>query len=86
MVEILTDGNVRGLDRLAIRTLEKRKQLPNEVVNLMLVYFFNAFANKVYHRNDLSRLYNYWAYKKVYSVSEAKKMMQVDISQILQDL
>ncbi|WML47257.1 hypothetical protein RCG23_17320 [Neobacillus sp. PS3-34] len=86
MVSELTNGNIRGLEMLALRTLANRRQLPAVVVNVLLVYFFSTFANKVYDRNDLSRMYDYWATKHVLTFAQAKEMTQNDINVLLQRL
>ncbi|WP_026696066.1 hypothetical protein [Peribacillus kribbensis] len=79
----LTGGNIRGLDRLAMRSLSQRKQLPLAVVNVLLVYFFTTFSNKVYDRNDLARVYDHWAKNQVYTFTQAKHAATVDIHTIL---
>ncbi|GLB60882.1 hypothetical protein [Cytobacillus sp. NCCP-133] len=86
MVERLTDGNIRGLEKIALGTLTNRKQLPADVVNVLLVYFFSAYANEVYDRNDLARLYDYWSSSYVYSFSKAQEMTEQNIDQVLSGL
>ncbi|MCA1038332.1 hypothetical protein LCM00_02315 [Bacillus infantis] len=83
MVTRLTGGKVRGLENLAIRSLSSRKQLPKEAVNVLLVYFYDAFAHQVYDRNSLARLYDYWATKNVRSFAAARDMTKIDIKTIL---
>lgn len=79
VAEKVIGGPVRGLDKLALGALPRKKALPNIVLNLMVAYFFSSFAHKVYHRNDLSTLYNYWVTKRVSTRSHAKQMMEEDI-------
>ncbi|KON88687.1 hypothetical protein AF332_19005 [Sporosarcina globispora] len=86
MVENITGGNIRGLEKIALGTLASRKQLPPNVVNVLLVYFFSTFANKVYDRNDLARLYDYWASNHVYSFAKAMEMTDEDIEKVLAGL
>jgi replication initiation and membrane attachment protein DnaB len=84
MVTKLTGGNVRGLENLALRSLNTRRQLPKEVINVMLVYFYNTYASQVYDRNSLARLYDYWATKQVRSFAAARDMTKIDIRTILE--
>ncbi|WP_409304050.1 hypothetical protein [Peribacillus sp. SCS-155] len=84
IVSQVTNGKIRGLDKLALNTLSQRKRLPAVVVNVLLVYFFNTFKNKVYDRKDLARVYDHWANKGVQTFSQAIGMTQVDIHEILQ--
>ncbi|WML48667.1 hypothetical protein RCG23_00485 [Neobacillus sp. PS3-34] len=87
MLLTLTNGNIRGLDTLVLNTLlSKKRLLPPIVVNALLVYFFNSFAEKVYDRNDLSRLHDYWLAKRVCTFSQAREMFKEDINQVLQRL
>jgi replication initiation and membrane attachment protein DnaB len=86
MVEHLTGGKLRGLEKLALVTLANRKQLPPNVVNVLIVYFFSTFVNKVYDRNDLARLYDYWASNHVYSFAKAKEMTEEKIENVLAGL
>ncbi|HZG71674.1 MAG TPA: hypothetical protein VEY51_09080 [Chondromyces sp.] len=83
IVTDITDGNVRGLDKLALESLYNRKKLPSLVVNVLVVYFFNAYRNTVYDRKDLARIYDYWAQHKVQTFFDAMRMAQMDIKQIL---
>ncbi|MBT2689875.1 hypothetical protein J7I93_16940 [Bacillus sp. ISL-47] len=83
MVEHLTGGNIRGLEKIALGTLANRRQLPPNVVNVLLVYFFSTFENKVYDRNDLARLYDYWSSNHVYSFSKAQEMTEENIENVL---
>ncbi|WP_026584100.1 hypothetical protein [Bacillus sp. J33] len=86
MVERLTDGNIRGLEKIALSALANRKQLPANVVNVLLVYFFSTFANKVYDRSDLARLYDYWASNHVFTLAKAQEMTEENIENILSGL
>lgn len=83
MVEHLTGGKIRGLEKIALATLANRKRAPYNVVNVLIVYFFSAFGNKVYDRNDLARLYDYWASNHVYSFAKAQEMTEENIEKIL---
>lgn len=86
MVEKLTNNNVRGLENIALRSLVTRKKLPAEVVNILLVYFYSTYANQVYNRNDLARLYDYWASKEIRTMSQAIDLTKEDIDQITRSL
>ena len=86
MVAKLTNNNVRGLENIALRSLSTRNKLPANVVNVLLVYFFNTFVNQVYNRNDLARIYDYWASKEVRNVPKAVEMTEEDIEQVLKTL
>ncbi|MBM7694103.1 replication initiation and membrane attachment protein DnaB [Peribacillus deserti] len=85
MLQELTSGNIRGLDKLALRTLSQRKQLPLAVVNVLLVYFFSTYGNKVYDRNSLARVYDHWAKNNVLTFSQAKEAASIDIVDILEN-
>lgn len=86
MVEKLTNNNIRGLENIALRSLATRKKLPTGVVNILLVYFYSTYANQVYNRNDLARLYDYWASKEIRTMSQAIDMTKEDIEQITKSL
>lgn len=86
MVEKLTDNNVRGLENIALRSIATRNKLPQNVVNVLLVYFYGTFANQVYNRNDLARIYDYWASKNIRTISQAIEMTNEDIEQIVTTL
>ncbi|HAQ06930.1 MAG TPA: hypothetical protein DCR24_05170 [Bacillus bacterium] len=86
MVQKLTDNNLRGLENIALRSLSTRNKLPGNVLNVLLVYFFSTFANQVYDRNDLSRIYDYWASKEIRTVSQGVEMSKEDIQQVLTTL
>ena len=86
MVEKLTNNNIRGLENIALRSLSTRNKLPGNVVNVLLVYFFSTFANQVYDRNDLSRIYDYWASKEIRTVPQSVEMSKEDIEQVLTNL
>ncbi|OCA81590.1 hypothetical protein A8F94_22235 [Bacillus sp. FJAT-27225] len=83
VLRTVTKGKVRGLDLLALRIVMARNKLPIEVVNVMLVYFFKHFANMVYDRNDLLKVYDYWLKHNVRTHSDAEKMTDIDICSIL---
>ena len=86
VVEKLTNNNIRGLENIALRSISTRKKLPASVVNVLLVYFFSAFANQVYNRNDLARIYDYWASREVRTISQAIEMTNENIEQVLNTL
>ena len=83
MLQVLTNGNIRGLDKLALRTLDQRKQLPMAVVNVLLVYFFSTYSNKVYDRNSLARVYDHWAKNNIKTFSQAKDAASINILDIV---
>lgn len=86
VVEKVTNGNVRGLDKIALSNFSRRGQLPTTVENMLLAYFFNEFANKVYDRNSLSRMHDYWVTRKVTTVSQAEEMMKKDIHVVMEEI
>ncbi|ALC90764.1 hypothetical protein AM500_13930 [Bacillus sp. FJAT-18017] len=83
VLKAATNGNVRGLDMLALRMVMARNKLPVEVVNVMIVYFFKTFANTVYDRNDLLKIYDHWLKHNVQTFVQAKQMTATDIHTIL---
>ena len=83
IVKEVTKGNVRGLDMLALRLVLARNKLPIEVINVMLVYFFKHFANTVYDRNDLLKIYDYWLKHNVKTHREAVNFAAIDIYSIV---
>lgn len=86
VLKVITGDKIRGLDKLALSSLSAKRKLPEGIRNLLLAYFFSEFANKVYHRNDLSRIYDYWAAKKVMTVQQAEEMMKKDIHTVLKKI
>jgi replication initiation and membrane attachment protein DnaB len=86
VVEKLTNNNIRGLENIALRSISTRKKLPANVVNVLLVYFYSHYGNQVYNRNDLARLYDYWASKEVRTLTQAIEITQEDIEQVLKNL
>jgi len=86
VVEKLTNNNIRGLENIALRSISTRKKLPASVVNVLLVYFFSAYANQVYNRNDLARIYDYWASREVRTIPQAIEMTNENIEQVLNTL
>jgi replication initiation and membrane attachment protein DnaB len=86
VVEKLTNNNIRGLENIALRSISTRKKLPANVVNVLLVYFFSTFANQVYNRNDLARLYDYWASNEVRTMQQAVEMTNENIEKVLNTL
>jgi replication initiation and membrane attachment protein DnaB len=83
MVEKLTNNNVRGLENIALSSISTRNKLPKNVVNVLLVYFYSTFANQVYNRTELARIYDYWASKDIRTMSQAIEMTNEDIEQIV---
>ncbi|MFS0782638.1 hypothetical protein [Bacillus sp. 1P06AnD] len=81
-----TNGHIRGLDMVTFQLLRNRNQLPPEVVNVLIVYFFHEFANKVYDRNDLVRLYTHWVSKNVQTINQAIDLSKLDITETLSGL
>ena len=78
-----TGGNVRGLDLLATRMVLARIQLPAEALNVLLIYFFQTFANKVFDRNDLLKVYDFWLKNRVKTYRDAIEMTNRDIFTVL---
>ncbi len=86
VVEKFTGNNIRGLENIALRSISTRNKLPANVVNLLVAYFYSHYGNQVYNRNDLARLYDYWASKDVRTMSQAVDMVNEDIEGILKTL
>lgn len=86
VVEKFTDNNIRGLENIALRSISTRSKLPANVVNLLVAYFYNHYGKQVYNRNDLARLYDYWASKDVRTMAQATEMINEDIEQVLSSL
>ncbi|WP_210363906.1 hypothetical protein [Bacillus sp. REN3] len=82
----LTEGNIRGLENIALRSISTRKTLPLPVRNVLLAYFFNTFANEVYDRNDLARIYDYWTSEGIQTLPQAIGKTSEDITQVLKKL
>ena len=83
VLEELTDGNIRGLDLLALRRVLSRNRLPLEVVNVLLFYFYRTYANKAFDRNDLMKVYDFWLKKHVRTYSEAIRMLEKNIEEVI---
>jgi len=49
----------------------------------LLAYFYSYFGNQVYNRNDVARLYDYWASKEIRTMPQAIEMANEDIEQVL---
>jgi replication initiation and membrane attachment protein DnaB len=86
VVEKITDNNIRGLENIALRSISTRSKLPGNVVNLLVGYFYSHYGNQVYNRNDLARLYDYWASKDVRTMTQAAEMTNEDIEEVLKTL
>ncbi|RSD23031.1 hypothetical protein [Mesobacillus subterraneus] len=85
VVEKFTN-NIRGLENIALRSIASRNKLPANVVNFLLAYFYSHYGNQVYNRNDLARLYDYWASNDVRTMAKAAEMANEDIEKILNTL
>ncbi|WHX42358.1 hypothetical protein QNH36_09560 [Mesobacillus sp. AQ2] len=86
VVEKITNHNIRGLENIALRSISTRNKLPANVVNLLVAYFYSHYGNQVYNRNDLARLYDYWASRDVRTMAKAAEMVQEDIEEVLKSL
>ena len=86
VIEKFTGNNIRGLENIALRSLSTRNKLPANVVNLLVAYFYSHFGNQVYNRNDLARLYDYWASRDIRTMTQAAEMVQEDIEEVLKTL
>ncbi|MCA1065811.1 hypothetical protein QTG56_22030 [Rossellomorea sp. AcN35-11] len=86
MAETVVGGPLRGLDILALKGIERKKSLPADVVNLLIIYFFTEVKGTVYHRNALSKLYNHWVSNEVLTFSKAKEMIELDMMEQLSEI
>lgn len=86
VVEKFTDNNIRGLENIALRSISTRNKLPANVVNLLVAYFYSHYGNEVYNRNDLARLYDYWASKDIRTMTQATEMINEDVEAVLKTL
>lgn len=86
VVEKFTNNNIRGLENIALRSISTRNKLPANVVNLLVAYFYSHYGTQVYNRNDLARLYDYWASKDVRTLTQAADLVQEDIEEVLKTL
>jgi replication initiation and membrane attachment protein DnaB len=86
MAETVIGDQLRGLDILSLKSIERKRALPGDVVNLLIVYFFSEVKGTVYHRNALSKLYNHWVSNEVFTFSKAKKMIELDIYEQLGEI
>jgi replication initiation and membrane attachment protein DnaB len=86
VVEKFTNNNIRGLENIALRSISTRNKLPANVVNLLIAYFYSHYGNQVYNRNDLARLYDYWASKDVRTLTQAAELLNEDIEAVLETL
>ena len=86
VIEKFTNNNIRGLENIALRSISTRNKLPANVVNLLVAYFYSHYGNQVYNRNDLARLYDYWASKDVRTMTQAGEMINEDIEAVLKTL
>jgi replication initiation and membrane attachment protein DnaB len=79
MTQSILNSNLRGLEKISIESIKSMNLLPVEVVNVLLVYFYNEFSGQVYNRNDLKRLYHLWASAGIRTFEDALKMTKRDI-------
>ncbi|KAA0561806.1 hypothetical protein F0342_18585 [Bacillus sp. CH30_1T] len=86
MAETVIGDRLRGLDILSLKGIERKKALPRDVVNLLIIYFFTEVKGTVYHRNALSKLYNHWVSNEVFTFSKAKKMIEMDMHEQLGEI
>ncbi|OXS80198.1 hypothetical protein [Domibacillus enclensis] len=84
VAEKVLDGSVRGLDKMALNAMLKhRSSLPETVEKILVAYFFASMGRVVYHRHDLSMLYQYWARREIRTVDQALRMAKEDIQHVL---
>lgn len=86
MAERVIGSDLRGLDIISLKGIERKKNLPADVVNLMIIYFFTEFKGTVYHRNSLPKLYNHWVSQEVFTFNKAKEMIELDIHEQLGEI
>ncbi|BCB02590.1 hypothetical protein [Bacillus sp. KH172YL63] len=86
MAETVIGSQLRGLDILSLKGIERKTVLPKEVVNLLIIYFFTEVKGTVYHRNALPKLYNHWVSNEVLTFSKAQKMIELDMKSQLGEL
>lgn len=85
VLHIVTEGNVRGLDLLALRRVLAKSDGPSELINVLIIYFYKTFASKPFDRNALLRVYDYWQKNNVHTFNQAMEMTRRDIRTILKD-
>ncbi|WP_316568769.1 hypothetical protein [Neobacillus sp. YIM B06451] len=85
VLHTVTGGNVRGLDLLALRRVLAKNKQPSEIVNVLLIYFYKTFANQVYDRNALLKVFDFWKKNNVDTFKQAVDMTARDIHTILSD-
>ncbi|WP_370295026.1 hypothetical protein [Rossellomorea marisflavi] len=83
MTRSILKEDLRGLEIISLKGIEKRNLLPKEVVNVLLIYFYQEFGGQVYNRTDLIKLYNSWASNNVNTFDEAVQMAKEDIRHYL---
>ncbi|WP_175987155.1 DnaD domain protein [Bacillus sp. Marseille-Q1617] len=79
MTETILKSNLRGLEKISIKSINSMDLLPVEVVNVLLVYFYGNYGTQVYNRNDLKKLYHLWAAQGVRTFDDAVAMAERDI-------
>ncbi|TMU85093.1 hypothetical protein FGG79_14510 [Bacillus sp. BHET2] len=86
MAEAVIGSPLRGLDILSLKGIERKKALPTDVVNLLIIYFFAEVKGTVYHRNALPKLYNHWVSNEVVTFTKAKEMIELDMQSQLGEI
>ncbi|PFA63130.1 hypothetical protein CN378_19065 [Bacillus sp. AFS015802] len=86
MAETVIGGPLRGLDILSLKGIERKKNLPTDVTNLLIIYFFTEVKGTVYHRNALAKLYNHWVSNEVFTFSKAQEMVELDMQSQLGEI
>ncbi|WP_433750710.1 hypothetical protein [Falsibacillus pallidus] len=81
--EYATGNQPKGIDIISFKGIETRKQLPDIVVNVLLLYFYDEFAGKVYNRTYLTRVYNNWVSKFPVSYEDAMNLANIDIKTLV---
>lgn len=86
MAETVIGSPLRGLDILSLKGIERKKSLPADVTNLLIIYFFSEVKGTVYHRNALSKLYNQWVSNEVFTFTKAQEMVELDMQSQLGEI
>jgi replication initiation and membrane attachment protein DnaB len=86
MAETVIGSPLRGLDILSLKGIERKKNLPVDVTNLLIIYFFTEVKGTVYHRNALAKLYNHWVSNEVFTFSKAQEMVKLDMQSQLGEI
>ncbi|MFI8684944.1 hypothetical protein [Rossellomorea sp. NPDC077527] len=86
MAETVIGSPLRGLDILSLKGIERKRSLPTDVTNLLIIYFFTEVKGTVYHRNALSKLYNHWVSNEAFTFSKAQEMVKLDMHSVLGEM